>query len=162
MLVVGSNLRKDHPLFAQRIRQAVRKGAAVHGSACRARRLGHAVARQSLPAAERVGCRRWPTWRPRWPRTRGVCARCRPRRATRPKAIAKSLLGGERKAILLGNAAAHHAKAAELLALANWIGEQTGATVGYLTEAANTVGAQLVGALPGRGRPECRADAVGA
>src|SRR5688500_3378873 len=28
-LVVGSNLRKDHPLFAQRIRQAVRKGAAL-------------------------------------------------------------------------------------------------------------------------------------
>ena len=28
-LVVGSNLRKEHPLFAQRIRQAVRKGAAL-------------------------------------------------------------------------------------------------------------------------------------
>jgi NADH-quinone oxidoreductase subunit G len=26
VLVVGSNLRKDHPLFAQRIRQAARKG----------------------------------------------------------------------------------------------------------------------------------------
>ncbi|MCZ8255406.1 MAG: molybdopterin-dependent oxidoreductase, partial [Polaromonas sp.] len=50
--------------------------------------------------------------------------------------------------ILLGNAAAHHAKAFSLLALANWIGEQTGASVGYLTEAANTVGAQLAGALP--------------
>jgi NADH-quinone oxidoreductase subunit G len=66
------------------------------------------------------------------------------------KAAAKSLLSGERKAILLGNAAAHHANASSLLALANWIAEQTGATVGYLTEAANTVGAQLVGALPGR------------
>jgi len=30
VLVVGSFLRKDHPLFAQRIRQAVRKGAQVH------------------------------------------------------------------------------------------------------------------------------------
>jgi NADH-quinone oxidoreductase subunit G len=29
VLVVGSNLRKDHPLFAQRIRQSVRKGAAL-------------------------------------------------------------------------------------------------------------------------------------
>ncbi len=29
VLVVGSNLRKDHPLFAQRIRQAVRKGCSV-------------------------------------------------------------------------------------------------------------------------------------
>jgi NADH-quinone oxidoreductase subunit G len=65
------------------------------------------------------------------------------------KTIAQSLLGGERKAILLGNAAAHHAKASSLLALANWIAMHTGATVGYLTEAANTVGAQVAGALPG-------------
>ena len=61
------------------------------------------------------------------------------------------MLVGDRKAILLGNAAAHHANASSLLALANWIAEHTGATVGYLTEAANTVGAQLVGALPGDG-----------
>jgi len=67
------------------------------------------------------------------------------------RSIAQSLLGGERKAILLGNAAAHHANASSLLWLANWIGSQTGATVGYLTEAANTVGAQLAGALPGAG-----------
>jgi NADH-quinone oxidoreductase subunit G len=65
------------------------------------------------------------------------------------KAIAESLLSGERKAVLLGNAAAQHPQASSLLALANFIGEQTGATVGYLTEAANTVGAQLVNALPG-------------
>jgi NADH-quinone oxidoreductase subunit G len=58
-------------------------------------------------------------------------------------------MAGERKAILLGNAAAHHAKASSLLALANWIALQTGAAIGYLTEAANTVGAQLAGALPG-------------
>jgi NADH-quinone oxidoreductase subunit G len=61
------------------------------------------------------------------------------------------LLGGERKAVLLGNAAAHHAHASELLALANWIGNQTGATVGFLTEAANTVGAQFAGAYPVNG-----------
>jgi NADH-quinone oxidoreductase subunit G len=66
-------------------------------------------------------------------------------------AIAKSLLGGERKAILLGNAAAHHARASSLLALANWIGQQTGASVGYLSEAANTVGAQIAGAVPMNG-----------
>jgi len=65
------------------------------------------------------------------------------------RTIAQSLLGGERKSIFLGNAAAHHANASSLLALANWIGAQTGATVGYLTEAANTVGAHLVGAYPG-------------
>ena len=67
------------------------------------------------------------------------------------RAVARSLLGGEQKAILLGNAAAHHEKASSLLSLANWIAQQTGATVGYLTEAANTVGAQLVRAVPGQG-----------
>jgi NADH-quinone oxidoreductase subunit G len=67
------------------------------------------------------------------------------------QAIATSLRSGERKAILLGNAAAHHAKASSLLSLAHWIGAQTGATVGYLGEAANTVGAQLVKAQPVQG-----------
>jgi len=65
--------------------------------------------------------------------------------------VAQALLAGGQKAVLLGNAAAQHPQAASLLALANWIGAQTGASVGYLTEAANTVGAQLVGALPGPG-----------
>ena len=64
------------------------------------------------------------------------------------KVIAASLLSGERKAILLGNAAAHHSNASGILSLANWIGQQTNASVGYLTEAANTVGAQWVGAQP--------------
>ena len=63
-------------------------------------------------------------------------------------AIAKALMGGERKAILLGNAAAHHPKASSLLALANWIAEHTQASVGFLGEAANTVGAQVVNAQP--------------
>ncbi|MDE1948137.1 MAG: molybdopterin-dependent oxidoreductase, partial [Burkholderiales bacterium] len=53
--------------------------------------------------------------------------------------------------ILLGNAAAQHPQASTLLALAHWIGLQTGATVGYLGEAANSVGAQLVNAMPGEG-----------
>jgi NADH-quinone oxidoreductase subunit G len=79
---------------------------------------------------------------------KGVAAPAAGEASDAAKAVAKSLLGGERKAILLGNAAAHHADASSLLALANWIGQQTGASVGYLTEAANTVGAQLAGAIP--------------
>jgi NADH-quinone oxidoreductase subunit G len=79
---------------------------------------------------------------------KGVSAPAAGQATDAAKAIATSLLGGERKAILLGNAAAHHANASSLLALANWIAAQTGASVGYLTEAANTVGAQLAGALP--------------
>ena len=79
---------------------------------------------------------------------KGVAAPIAGQATDAAKAIAKSLMGGERKAILLGNAAAHHANASSLLGLANWIAAQTGASIGYLTEAANTVGAQLAGALP--------------
>jgi NADH-quinone oxidoreductase subunit G len=150
VLVVGSFLRKDHPLFAQRIRQAARKGCKVHSL--------HAVHDDWLiPLASRV------TAAPSgWVQaladiaaaiaaTKGVSAPAAGQANETAQAIATSLLSSERKAVLLGNAAAQHPQASSLLALANWIGEQTGASVGYLTEAANTVGAQLVGATPGAG-----------
>lgn len=149
-LVIGSNLRKDHPLFALRVRAAVRKGAQVSVIHDADNDWAMSIAaKQVVPAGQ-------------WAQAladvaaaiaaeKGMQAPAQGNATDAAKAIAKSLLGGERKAILLGNAAAHHAKASSLLALANWIGEQTGATVGYLTEAANTVGAQLAGALPGAG-----------
>ncbi|MBW8720717.1 MAG: NADH-quinone oxidoreductase subunit G [Polaromonas sp.] len=152
VLVVGSNLRKDHPLFAQRIRQSVRKGAAV-STINSAAELVTADAwampiANALLAAPVAWVQSLADVAAAIAVDKGVPAPAAGQATDTAKAIAKSLLGGERKAILLGNAAAHHAKASSLLALANWIGEQTGATVGYLTEAANTVGAQLAGALP--------------
>ena len=152
VLVVGSNLRKDHPLFAQRIRQAARKGCAVI-SINSAVELADAHA-WAMPMAN-VSVVSFGSWVQALADVakaiaieKGVAAPAAGTATDVAKATAKSMLGGERKAILLGNAAAHHAEASSLLALANWIGKQTGATVGYLTEAANTVGAQLAGALP--------------
>jgi NADH-quinone oxidoreductase subunit G len=153
VLVVGSNLRKDHPLFAQRIRQSVRKGCAL-STINSAAELSSADA-WAMPVANTLL-----TSPDEWvqgladvaaaiAQEKGVPAPAAGQATDAAKAIAASLLGGERKAILLGNAAAHHATASSLLALANWLGTQTGATVGYLTEAANTVGAQWAGALPG-------------
>jgi len=153
-LVIGGNLRKDHPLFAQRIRQAVRKGGALN--ALTSPELLADDEAWAMPVANAV---RVPAqdWVDALAEIAGAVAASTGAAAPvassdapgdAAKAIAASLLGGERKAILLGNAAAHHAEAGALLALANWIGAQTGASVGYLTEAANTVGAQLVGALP--------------
>ena len=150
-LVIGSFLRKDHPLFAQRLRQAARKGAASPQPACAARRLADADGRTPGRGAGRMVVDRWPRSPPRWPRPRACRHRCRPTPALQAQAVAQSLLGGEHKALLLGNAAAQHPQAVALLALSQWIGEHTGATVGYLGEAANSVGAQLVGALPGEG-----------
>ncbi|MBX9613928.1 MAG: NADH-quinone oxidoreductase subunit NuoG [Burkholderiales bacterium] len=151
VLVVGSNLRKDHPLMAQRVRQAARKGCAVN--VVDADRPDWA-----MPVANALLCSPG-----QWPQAladlaaaiaeeKGIAAPA-PGNASGPaKAMAQSLLSGNgTKAVLLGNGAAHHARATSLLALAQWIGEQVGASVGYLTEAANTVGAQLVGAQPKSG-----------
>jgi NADH-quinone oxidoreductase subunit G len=82
---------------------------------------------------------------------KGVTAPAQGHATPEAQAIAKSLLGGERKAILLGNAATHHANASSLLSLAQWIAEQTEASFGVLTEAANTVGAQWAKAEPQTG-----------
>ena len=155
VLVVGSNLRKDHPLFALRVRHAVRHGAQLNVITSQAD-FAHADA-WAMPVAQAVLADA-----AAWAQAladvaaaiaaeKGVTAPAAGNVTAQAQAIAKSLLGGERKAVLLGNAAAHHANASSLLALANWIAEQTGASVGYLTEAANTVGAQWVGAQPQTG-----------
>ena len=162
VLVVGSNLRKDHPLFALRMRHAVRHGGAVNLISDKAS-FSHADA-WAMPVAQAVlsDASGWAqaladvaaaiaaekgVLAPVALSTTSVAGNV----TAQAQAIAKSLMGGDRKAVLLGNAAAHAANASSLLALANWIGEQTGATVGYLTEAANTVGAQWVGAQPQTG-----------
>ena len=151
-LVVGSNLRKDHPLFAQRIRQSVRKGCAVSTINSVAELASADGWAMPLAHATLAGSADWAQAladvAAAIAADKGVPAPAAGQVTDAAKAMAKSLMGGERKAVLLGNAAAHHAQAGTLLALCNWIGEQTGATVGYLTEAANTVGAQLAGAMP--------------
>ncbi len=148
--VIGSFLRKDHPLFAQRLRQAARKGAVIHrlhaleedwamplGTSLNAAPSGWLQALADVAAAVAA--------------QKGMAAPLPGTAHHAAAAIAASLLGAERKALLLGNAAAQHPRASELLALAQWIAEHTGASVGYLSEAANSVGAQLVGVLPGAG-----------
>jgi NADH-quinone oxidoreductase subunit G len=128
VLVVGSNLRKDHPLFAQRIRQAVRKGAQVSQinevNRDWAMNVANSIIASSSDWAASLADKRLQQW------------------------LGAPDVAAGKKVILLGNAAAHHANASTLLALAQQLAAATGAVVGYLTEAANTVGAQLVGAMP--------------
>ncbi len=128
VLVVGSNLRKDHPLFAQRIRQAVRKGAQVSQINEVNRDWAMNVANSIIAPSSDWAASLMDTRLQQWLGAPDVAA--------------------GKKVILLGNAAAHHANASTLLALAQQLAAATGAVVGYLTQAANTVGAQLVGASP--------------
>ena len=152
VLVVGSFLRKDHPLFAQRLRQAAKKGArvmSVHalrddwlmpmGPSLAVAPSRWVTALEEILAASRAagqpeadeGFRRAPS--------------------DEARAIAQALGGGERKAVLLGNAAAQHPDSGEIERLARAIAEVTGATFGWLVDGGNAVGAQLVGAEPREG-----------
>ena len=149
-LVIGSFLRKDHPLFASRLRQATKQGAQISA-------IGGVSDDWLMPVAQRL------TVAPSaWVQTladvaaavaaeKGVSAPVAGNATDAAKAVAVSLLSGQRGAVLLGNAALQHPQASSLQALGQWIAEQTGAKLGFLGESANSVGAQLVGAQPQQG-----------
>src|SRR5882724_900332 len=157
LLIVGSFLRKDHPLLAARVRNAVKHGCQVS--------VVHAADDELLmPIANKIilapGA---------WVRAlaevgvavaeaKGVSAPVSGISAGETaKRVAASLLSGKSKAILLGNAAADHPQAAQLQAWAQWLGAQTGATFGYLGAAANSVGGYLAHATPAQGGLNARA-----
>ena len=150
VLVVGSFLRKDHPLFAQRLRQAAKKGAKVMSL--------HALRDDwlmpmgpSLAVAPSGWVQSLADIAAQVASAKGVAAPAEGRTSDEAQAIAAALASGTRKAVLLGNAAAQHPDAAEIERLGRWIAEQTGASFGWLVEGGNAVGAQLAGAQPGEG-----------
>ncbi|ELW9451364.1 NADH-quinone oxidoreductase subunit G [Burkholderia cenocepacia] len=151
--VVGSFLRRDHPLFASRLRQAAKNGAKLH--------VLHATGDDSLiPTAQRIVAAP-SAWLDELAGIAAAVAQLRGvalpdalagvTASPAAQAVAQSLANGERRAVLLGNVAVRHPQFAKLHAVAQWIADNTGATFGFLTEAANTVGAHVVGALPGEG-----------
>jgi NADH-quinone oxidoreductase subunit G len=137
VLVVGSFLRKDHPLLANRLRQAAKRGTQVsilHSADDELlMRVAHKliVAPASLPSA---------------------LASISEGAAGVAGEIAASLKSGQKTAVLLGNFAQQHLQAAQLQAIAQALAEATGATLGFLGEAANSVGGYLAGAA-GEGDP---------
>ena len=154
VLVVGSFLRKDQPLLSSRLRAATKRGCKVN--------VLHAVdADLLMPVANKLIVR--PSkWTQALSEIAVAIANERGDRAPvdgvaasdNAKAIAASLISGERKAILLGNAALQHPQASQLRSWAQWIAKATGATVGVLTEGANTVGGYAVGAYAGAGETQ--------
>ncbi len=152
-LVVGSTLRKDHPLLAAKLRRAAKSGAQVA--------VLHAAADELLmPLASQIAAA--PA---AWLRELGgiAAAVADAKSVARPAALAAlqpsdaqraaaaALLQGERKVVWLGNAALRHPQAGSLEQLARWIAAQTGAAFGHLVEGANEVGAHLLGVKPRNG-----------
>jgi NADH-quinone oxidoreductase subunit G len=153
MLVVGSNLRKDHPLIAHRIRESVRwYGELNLINAAEDEFLGKVHAKR-IVAPSLLGSA-----------LAGVCvALAQLKNLPVPtiaahglvddiaKKMAESISGGETRAVLLGNMAQHHSSYAQIHALAQEVAKLAGASFGVLGEAANSVGAVAVGAVPHRG-----------
>jgi len=149
-LVVGSFLRKDHPLFAQRLRQLAKKSGKVSLLSVTgddplislhtqlsvtpdelARALAGVV--KAVAVLKQVAV-------PAGLESVEPCAKS--------KVIAESLLAGEKPAIFLGNVAEQSAQAAQLHVLAAQLAELTGARFGFICEAANSVGGYVAQALP--------------
>ena len=156
LLVVGSFLRKDAPLLAQRVRQAAKKGLHVSAIGPNAEEWLLPVRNRALVApsamvatlgqvvvalAKEKGAEVSVALLGKLPETVSDEA----------LAIAQSLASGRKVAVWLGNLAVQHARASELQMLAQEIARLTDGSFGVIGEAANSVGGYLAGAVPGAG-----------
>jgi len=160
VLLVGSFLRKDHPLIAARLRRSARRGRQeINVLHCTDDELLMSAANRAIVAPSGLAQALAQV-------TRAVAAA---KQAPVPaalagievgrqaKAIAASLASGRNLAILLGNFATQHPQAAQLQLLAQVLSELLGARFGFLGEAANSVGGYLSGCVPLHGGMNARA-----
>jgi len=153
VLVVGSFLRKDHPLLAQRLRQAAKRGTEVslinsaaddHLIALKAATIGAPAQLPALfGAVAKAVCQLKSVAVPSFLDALTV--------TTEARAMAESLVSGTKVGILLGNFAQQHPQAAVLHALGRLLSKLLDARFGFLGEAANSVGGYVAKALPGAG-----------
>jgi NADH-quinone oxidoreductase subunit G len=157
--VIGSFLRKDHPLLATRLRAAVKSGAKLS--------VLHGADEENLITTANKIIAAPSDWLAALSQVvvavaaaKGVAAPAGfdgVNASDAANAVAASLISGDAvstpKAVFLGNAAVAHPQASALHAAAQWIAEQTGAKLGYLVEAANTVGGYLVNATAKNAAP---------
>ncbi|MBA3902452.1 MAG: NADH-quinone oxidoreductase subunit G [Rhodocyclaceae bacterium] len=151
VLVVGSFLRKDHPLLAQRLRQAAKRGTKVSILHVADDDLlislnARSIAAPAALATELAGIVKAAA------EAKGVSADsslANVQASESARRIAASLASGENVAVFLGNLAQQHPQASTLHALAQQLAGITGARFGFLGEAANSVGGYVAGATPG-------------
>ena len=134
-LIVGSFLRKDHPLLAARVRQAVKKGAQVSIIHSCDDDLLMPLAHKTIVAPDGM--------------VAALSQVAQDVAAKRNTGIAGSLASGERVVVLLGNFAQQHPQAAQLHVLAQQVAAAVNGKFGFLGEAANSVGGYLAAAVPG-------------
>ena len=153
VLVIGSFLRKDHPLLANRLRQAAKRGQQVNLIHATDDDLLMNVANKAVvPPQELPGLL-----------AQVVKAVAEAKLQPAPAALAAvkvgedarkigaSLASGKNAGIFLGNLAAQHPQATQLRLLAQELATLLGASFGFFGEAANSVGGYLAQAVPGAG-----------
>ncbi len=155
ILLIGSTIRKEQPLLAHRVRDAVKHGAQLNvihvsdddlltrvsnKSIVRPDQLVSELAQLLKALSEQKGAAV-----PAGAQAAVAAACCSEEGASK---MAASLLSGKNAAILLGNVAQHHPRFAEIMSLAQAIADVSGAKVGVMAEAANSVGAAIAGAVP--------------
>jgi len=150
VLVVGSTLRKDHPLIAHRLRQAAKRVTQLNfinpfDDELLMRVANKAVVAPSVMADMLAQVVKATT---EAMNTAVPEAAARATVSDAAKRIAESLASGKNSAVFLGNLAQHHPHAAQLHALAQALAGITGATLGFLGEAANSVGGYVARAVP--------------
>jgi NADH-quinone oxidoreductase subunit G len=152
LLVVGSNLRKEAPIIAHRVRKAALAGAKVSFVNNELYEYHFAVAdniHEGGLVAQLAGVAVAAAGRKKLPKTIAALAKGI-KASDAHKQIAASLAEAGNAHILLGLIAGRHQASTALRALAATIGELTGASFGVLSEGANSAGASLAGVLPHR------------
>ncbi len=136
ILVVGSNLRREAPLIAHRVRKAALRGARVVFVNPARHEYLHPVAGYLETGLDLVG---------------GVRRLLADSPDAEAAAIMARLRGAERAVVLLGQIAGRHPRLADLRQAAGEFSRKLGARIGYLSEGANSAGLALAGVLPHRG-----------
>jgi len=128
IFVVGSNLRREAPILAHRVRKAALAGASVSFASSTEHEYFFSVS-HSLSGASLAQLLSGDS----------------------PKQIISELKKADRSLVLLGNIAARHEAASAVRALAADIASSTDSTFGELSPGANSAGAHLAGVLPRSG-----------
>ena len=154
LLVVGSFLRKDHPLLAQRVRQGAKRGLKVMSIHPTADDWLMPVAMRVQPkpsemVATLAGVVKALADAAGKPVADAVAGLMPAQVSEAARALAEMFASGQKAAVWLGNFAQQHPQAAALRRLAQEIASLTGARFGVIGEAANSVGGHVAKALPG-------------
>ncbi len=154
VLLVGSNIRKEVPLLAQRLRKAARKGARIMAINAVDYDMAFKVAQKSISldlASELLGVARALLESSSESAPQALASAINAAEVSDAhRAIAKALSEAKQGSVIIGQVAQSHPAAAELRAVANLVASLSGCHIGTLAEA-NGAGAALAGCLPHRG-----------